>query len=224
MTQIDSLTEILQQRSSCRAFKADPVPDDVITRIVATARHVPSWCNAQPWQLSITKGRATDRFRTALTQAATQGETPKPDVDWPAGYSGVYAERRRACGFQLYDSVGIEKSDHDRRRDQMLRNYAMFDAPHVAIITSPTELGAYGAMDCGGFITAFTLAASALGVATIAQAAIAAYAPQIRQQLDIADDRLILCAISFGYAAEDAPINKFRTARADPADIIAWHS
>jgi nitroreductase len=224
MTQIDTLTNILQARYSCRAFKPDPVPDDVITQIIATARHVPSWCNAQPWQVTITKGAATDRFRTALTEAASQGTPPDPDLDWPKGYSGVYAERRRTCGFQLYDAVGIDKSDRAGRAAQMLRNYALFDAPHVAIISAPAELGPYGAMDSGGFVTAFTLAATALGVATIAQAAIAAYAPLVRDHLDIPDDRLILCAISFGYADQDAPINQFRTERADPADIIDWKS
>ena len=224
MTQIDTLTDILQARYSCRAFLADPVPDDVITRIIGTARHVPSWCNAQPWQVTITKGDATDRFRTALMQAASKGVPPTPDLDWPKGYSGVYGSRRRSCGFQLYDAVGIDKSDGAGRSAQMLRNYALFDAPHVAIITAPAELGPYGAMDSGGFVTAFTLAATALGVATITQAAIAAYAPLVREQLDIADDRLVLCAISFGYADTDAPINQFRTERADPADIIDWKS
>jgi len=224
MTQIDTLTDILQARYSCRAFKPDPVPDDVITQIIATARHVPSWCNAQPWQVTITKGAATDRFRTALTEAAGKGTPPVPDLDWPKGYSGVYAERRRTCGFQLYDAVGIDKSDRAGRAAQMLRNYALFDAPHVAIISAPAELGPYGAMDSGGFVTAFTLAATALGVATIAQAAIAAYAPLVREHLDIPDDRLVLCAISCGYANQDAPINQFRTERADPADIIDWKS
>ncbi|MFT6089282.1 nitroreductase [Sulfitobacter sp.] len=224
MTQIDTLTDILQARYSCRAFKADPVPDDVITQIIRTARHVPSWCNAQPWQVTITKGDATDRFRTALMDAASQGAVPEPDLDWPKGYSGVYGDRRRTCGFQLYDAVGIDKSDREGRSAQMLRNYALFDAPHVAIITAPAELGTYGAMDSGGFVTAFTLAATALGVATIAQAAIAAYAPLVRDHLDIPDDRLVLCAISFGYADTDAPINQFRTERADPTDIIDWKS
>jgi nitroreductase len=224
MTQIDTLTDILQARYSCRAFLSDPVPDDVITRIILTARHVPSWCNAQPWQVTITKGDATDRFRTALMDAASQGAVPEPDLDWPKGYSGVYGDRRRTCGFQLYDAVGIDKSDREGRSAQMLRNYALFDAPHVAIITAPAELGPYGAMDSGGFVTAFTLAATALGVATIAQAAIAAYAPLVRDHLDIPDDRLVLCAVSFGYADTNAPINQFRTERADPTDIIDWKS
>lgn len=224
MTQIDSLTDILQARYSCRAFQPVPVPDDVITRIIATARHVPSWCNAQPWQVCITKGGATDRFRAAMMEAASAGTAPQPDLEWPQGYSGVYNDRRRTCGFQLYDAVGIDKADREGRTAQMLRNYALFDAPHVAIISAPAELGPYGAMDCGGFVTAFTLAATALGVATIAQAAIAAYAPLVREELQIPGDRLILCAISFGYADKTAPINQFRTERAAPADIIDWKS
>ena len=224
MTPYETLTEVLKSRYSCRAFLPDPVPDDVVTQIVDAARHVPSWCNAQPWQVTITKGEATDRFRTALLAEASKGTAPQPDLAWPSGYSGDYAERRRTCGFQLYDAVGIEKSDRAARMAQMLRNYALFDAPHVAIIHTPAELGPYGAMDCGGFVTAFTLAATALGVATIPQAAVAAYAPLVHDHLGIGDDRLILCAISFGYADEEAAINQFRTKRADPAHIIDWKS
>ncbi len=224
MTQYDTLTDILTARYSCRAFRPDPVGDDVITQIVDAARHVPSWCNAQPWQVTITKGDATERFRKLMLAEATKGTAPQPDLAWPAKYEGTYAERRRTCGFQLYDAVGIDRSDRAARMAQMLRNYALFDAPHVAIIHSPADLGPYGAMDCGGFVTAFTLAAAALGVATIPQAAIAAYAPQVRAHFGLDDDRHVLCAISFGYGDADAPVNRFRTTRAGPADIIDWQS
>ncbi|MGJ5619785.1 nitroreductase [Sulfitobacter sp. MF3-043] len=224
MTSYETFTDILKSRYSCRAFRPDPVPDDVITQIITAARHVPSWCNAQPWQVTITKGAATDAFRDVMMTAASTGTPPQPDLDWPSKYSDAYAERRRTCGYQLYDAVGIEKSDRSGRMAQMLRNYALFDAPHVAIIHSPAELGPYGAMDSGGFVTAFTLAATALGVASIPQAAIAGYAPLVRDHFDIADDRLVLCAISFGYANKDAPINQFRTERAVPDQIIDWKS
>lgn len=223
MKHYDALLDTLQSRFSCRAFRPDPVPDETITRIISAARHVPSWCNAQPWQVEITRGQGTDTLRTALMETAAKGTPPQPDLDWPASYSGHYKDRRRTCGFQLYDAVGIEKGDRAGRAAQMLRNYALFDAPHVAIIHSPAELGPYGAMDTGGFVTAFTLAATALGVATIPQAAIAAYAPLLRDHLQITDDRLILCAISFGYADAEAPANQFRTDRATPDDIIRWH-
>ena len=222
MTQIDTLNDILKARHSCRGFRPDPVPDAVITQIVKTARHVPSWCNAQPWQVSVTKGAGTETFRQLMLETASAGGVPQPDLPWPKGYSGAYAERRRTCGFQLYDAVGIDKSDRKGRQDQMLRNYALFGAPHVAIVHSPAELGPYGAMDSGGFVTAFTLAATALGVATVPQAAIAAYAPQVREYFELGEDRLVLCAISFGYADVDHPANQFRTERAEPSDIIEW--
>ena len=172
--------------------------------------------------MTITRGAGTDAFRAALLEAASADTPVAPDLPWPTGYSGAYAERRRTCGFQLYDAVGIAKSDRAARQAQMLRNYALFDAPHVAIVTAPAELGPYGAMDCGGFVTAFTLAATALGVASIPQAAIAAYAPLVREVLALPEDRLVLCAISFGYADETHPANAFRTERAAPSDIIDW--
>ena len=39
----ETLTQVLRERHSCRAFRPDPVPDEVITRIVTAAGQVPSW-------------------------------------------------------------------------------------------------------------------------------------------------------------------------------------
>lgn len=221
MTQ--DLNALLDARFSCRAFLANPVPQATVADIVTTAQKVPSWCNAQPWQLIVTAGAETDRFRDALYEAAST-TPPAPDMDWPKGYPGVYGDRRRACGFQLYDAVGVTKGDRAAGAKQMMENYRLFGAPHVAIVTSPADLGAYGAMDTGGFVTAFCLAAQSHGVATIPQAAIAAQAPFVRAHFDIPDDRLILCAISFGYADEGHPANSFRTARAAADDVMDWRS
>jgi nitroreductase len=218
-----TLLDLLTERHSCRAFRPDPVPHEVITRIVETAQRVPSWCNAQPWQVSVTDPAASARLSAALLNAV-QNDAPKPDLEWPLRYTGIYQDRRRTCGFQLYEAVGIARDDREARTNQMLENYRFFGAPHVAIITSEAELGAYGAMDCGGFVAAFTLAAQALGLATIPQAAIAAYAPTVRAELNIPENRLILCGISLGHADPDHPANAFRTERATPDQVIDWVS
>lgn len=221
MTPFETLDAGLAARFSCRAFQPTPVPRADQARIIAAAQKVPSWCNAQPWQLIVTEGAATDRFRDALYDVARRA-APAPDLPWPTEYPGVYGARRRACGFQLYDAVGIEKGDRAASATQMMENFRLFGAPHVAIVTSPAALGAYGAMDTGGFVTAFCLAAQALGVATIPQAAIAAHAPFVRAHFEIPEDRLVLCAISFGYADKTHPANSFRTARASVADAVDW--
>ena len=218
---LDDFDALMAQRFSCRGFRPDPVPRDVIEAIVGAARRVPSWCNAQPWQVTITSGEETDRFRAAMIEEARSG-THDPDLPFPTGYSGAYRDRRRTCGWQLYEAVGVEKGDRVGSARQMMENFALFGAPHCAIVTSPAELGAYGALDCGGFVTAFALAAQAAGVASIPQAALASYAPFLHRWFDIPGDRLVLCAISFGYADPDHPANGFRTARAEVGDIVDW--
>jgi len=221
--QFQTLSDLLNARHSCRGFRPDPVPREVTERIITAAGRVPSWCNAQPWQIIVTAPPQTESLSKALLHAV-ETDTPGPDLDWPTRYTGVYQERRRTCGFQLYEAVGIARDDRAGRHAQMLENYRFFGAPHVAIVTSDAELGAYGAMDTGGFVATFTLAAQALGVASIPQAAIAAYAPTLRDALDIPDDRLILCAISFGYADPDHPANAFRTERAPLDQLVDWRT
>ncbi|WP_306116905.1 MULTISPECIES: nitroreductase [unclassified Roseovarius] len=213
-----ALGRILDARFSCRGFRPDAVPEETVAKIVSAAGSAPSWCNAQPWQVTITRGAETDRFRAALLETVAN-EKPAPDLPWPTGYPGVTGDRRRTCGYQLYDAVGITRDDHAARAEQSLENFRLFGAPHVAIISSEAALGSYGALDCGGFVTAFTLAAAALGVGTIAQASVAAYPAVIRRHFDLPEDRLILCAISFGYADPDHPANGFRTERAELGEI-----
>ncbi len=156
---LTALDQLLHSRYSCRGFLPDPVPEDVLRQIVVAAGRAPSWCNAQPWKVTLTRGAETQRFRTALLETVS-AEPPAPDLPWPEQYTGVHQDRRRACGHQLYEAAGIARDDHAARKDQTMRNFSFFDAPHVAIISSGRELGPYGAMDCGGFVTAFTLAAT----------------------------------------------------------------
>lgn len=219
----DTLEEVLAARWSCRAFQPKPVPRPVIEQIVKAAGHAPSWNNTQPWQLIVTDSNETDRLRGAF-YAHAETTPPSPDLDWPEGYPGVLGERRRACGWQLYDALGIRKEDKAARGHQMMENFRFFGAPHLAVVTSPRMLGAYGAMDTGGFVTSFCLAAQAHGVATIAQAAVAAHAPFLRDWFDIDQERLILCGIAIGYADSDHPVNSYRTAREPTEAILDWRS
>ena len=152
----------------------------------------------------MTSGDETDRFRAALLDAVAT-DTPRPDLPWPERYPGAHGARRRECGLQLYEAVGIAREDRAARAEQGMENYRLFGAPHVAIVHSEAALGPYGAMDTGGFVTAFMLAATALGVGSIAQASVAAYAPFIRAHFGLPETRLILCAISFGWPDPEHP-------------------
>ncbi|HEX2887671.1 nitroreductase [Vineibacter terrae] len=215
------LADLLAQRYSCRGFLPQSVPQATITRILELAQRTASWCNAQPWQVVITSGAATDRFRDAIYRHATSNPADA-DIPFPREYRGACLARRRECGFQLYDSVGIKRGDREASGRQGLENFRLFGAPHVAIITSDEALGVYGAVDCGAYVSNFMLAARSLGVATIAQAALASQSKFVRSHFGIGDDRLVVCGISFGYEDTAHPANGFRTRRASVAEAVTW--
>ncbi|MCY1443301.1 Nitrobenzene nitroreductase [compost metagenome] len=135
----------------------------------------------------------------------------------------MYQQRRRDCALQLYESVGIAAGDRVASQQQTMRNFSLFDAPHVAIITSDRALGTYGAVDCGGYVANLLLAAEALGLGAIAQAALARHSAFVRRHFGIDDSRLVVCGVSFGYADHDAPANRFYTTRAATEDTVLWH-
>lgn len=219
-----ALERLLLQRHSCRAFRPDPVPQAVLERIVELAQRTASWCNTQPWQVHITRGDATERFRQTLLAPPSPAEADGPqDFAWPAAYEGVYQQRRRESGLALYDSVGIARGDREASARQARENLRLFNAPHVAMITTEEALGVYGAIDCGGYVANFMLAATSLGVNCIAQAALAKRPECVRAFFDLPATRRVICGISLGYADKEHPANAFRTTRAHIASTVSWH-
>src|SRR4051812_10931800 len=200
------LAALLAERTSCRGFRGEPLPRETITRLLGHAQRTASWCNAQPWKIHLLGGAALEQAREALPAYAA-AHPAAPDLPWPAAYRGVYLERRRECGFRLYEAVGVARGDRAGAARQGSENYRFFGAPHVALVTTDRDLGVYGAIDCGAWVSTFMLAARAAGVAAIAQAALASHPDFWRARLGLDDDRLLVCGVSFGYADESHAAN-----------------
>jgi nitroreductase len=223
------LSRLLAERYSCRAFRPEPVPRAVIERMLAIAQMSASWCNSQPWRTIVTEAEGTERFRKALydhalADAAANGGVPqmRPDFDFPAAYRGVYKDRQREVGWQLYESVGVAYGDRVASGKQALENFRLFGAPHVLVVTSERDLGTYGAIDSGLYVGSILLAAQSLGLGMIPQAALATYAPLMHEHFGIPESRMIVVGASFGYADDSHPANNFRSRRAPLEDVVEW--
>lgn len=214
--------DVVRSRYSCRQYQQRPVARETIERILQLAQQTPSWCNCQPWQVWLISGGAIERFRQALYAHAAGAAPAQPDFAFPLRYEGSYRERRKVCGVQLYQALGIGREDKAGAARQSLENFRFFGAPHVALVTTQAQLGVYGALDCGLYVATFMLAAQNLGVASIAQAALASYPDFIREYFDLPPERKLVCGISFGYAQHAHPINAYRTARAGTQESVAW--
>ena len=206
-------------RYSPRAFLPNEVESATQREMFRIASRTASWCNTQPWQVHAVSGDALSQLAESLTDQAETTD-PAPDFTLPRSYNGVYSERRREAGFALYRALGISRDDREARHDQLMKNYSFFGAPHTAIVTTDRDLGVFGAIDCGAFIANLLRAAHRLGVQTIPQAAIALYPRTVREVLAIPGDRLVVCAVSYGYADLSAPENAVRTERAAVDDFV----
>jgi nitroreductase len=217
----DTFASILKARYSCRGFRPDAVPRAEIDAVLSAAQQVPSWCNSQPWHVTVCGVAETERLREALYPHAAEA-SHQADVPFPEAYEGPYRDRRRECGWQLYDAVGVQKGDRAASGKQMMENFRLFGAPHFLLVTTPKRLGSYGVLDCGAVVTGVLLGFEARGIASVAMASVAGFSPFMRDWFDVPEDRNVLCGVSFGYADSDHPANAFRTTRAPLAEVVNW--
>jgi nitroreductase len=220
-----ALGRLAAERWSCRAFLPGQVPRQQIATLLELAQRAPSWCNTQPWEVYLTEGAATDRFREGLLACAiAEGPEPCPDIPMPAEYAGVHLQRRREAGWQLYEAVGVARGDRAGSARQALKNFELFGAPHAAVITVDASQGSYGVLDTGIYVANFLLAAASLGLGAVPQAALATYSPFVRDFFDVPEDRAVLLGISFGWPDRDDPANSYRTSRATLDEAVHWVS
>ena len=211
-----ALAELLARRHSVRGFRPDPIPRADLVALFAAAQRAASWCNIQPWRVAITEPPCTQALSTMMLTSAKAG-FPSPDLAFPLDYPEPYLTHRRECGGALYAAMGIARTDKAPRYDAWLRNYAFFDAPHLAVVSVDRRLMPYALIDVGVWLGVLLTQATAMGIDACPMAAVAAYPVPLRAALPIAETDAILFGIALGHEDPAAPANRCRTPR-DPVD------
>ncbi|MBA3540271.1 MAG: nitroreductase [Deltaproteobacteria bacterium] len=212
LVEIAALEATWRARHSSRGFRPEPIDAATLHRLFRAAQAAPSWCNVQPWCVVVTSPPKTAELAAALQLAARAGQV-KPEIAFPSEYPAPYHQRRVECGVALYRSMGIARDNTAGRYDAWLRNYALFDAPHAAVVSCDRRLGPYAYVDVGVWLGYVLTAAAALGIDTCPMASIATFPDTLRAQLPIAETEVVLFGLVLGHAAEDVPANATRTTR-----------
>jgi nitroreductase len=221
MTPADHLSALLRARFSCRAFTEEAVDPAEIEAALRDAQNVASWGNTQPWQV-YASGQEDTRALAAALFEHTKSAPHQSDIPFPTGFPDKQRERRRTCGWQLYGALGIQKGDREASGRQMRENFRLFGGQAFVLITTPKVLGAYGVLDCGGFLTGFLLALEARGLGSVAMAAVAGFSPFMRAWYEVPEEEDVLCGVTIGHKDMTHPANSFRTERAGLAEVVRW--
>ncbi|MBW1894837.1 MAG: nitroreductase family protein, partial [Deltaproteobacteria bacterium] len=78
-------------------------------------------------------------------------------------------------------------------------------------------------LDVGLSVSYLLLAAEAKGLSTCPIGLITEYGDDIKDVLNIPEEKEVLLAISLGYEDETAPENNFRTDREPLNEILTWY-
>ncbi len=201
-------------RRSVRAFLPDAVGDDLLHRLLQSARQAPSGANLQPGSFIHVRGLARERLSAELVAAFRAGQQEVEDYAYfPKPMPSLLRRRQVAAARALYGALGIAREDRSARDGQFERNFRFFDAPVALLITIDRDFGSGGYMDLGMAIYGLMLAAEAEGLSTCAIGAMATYPGLIRRTLGLDEKETLVCGMAIGYADAAAPVNATRTTR-----------
>lgn len=216
---------LVRERRSIRGYKPDPVPKEVLEEIIELAAGAPSSMNTQPWHLHVLTGAPLDRIRQGNSERMLAGAPVQREIPMHGGYEGVHRERQVEIAIQLFEAMGIERNDKERRQDWVMRGFRQFDAPVSVVVTYDKSLepGATVAhFDLGAITYGLVLAAWSRGLGAVINGQGIMQSAVVREHANIPDDQVIMTCVALGYPDEDFAANKVKSRRRGHGDIATF--
>lgn len=201
--------EVVLGRRSIRGYKPDPVPKALIREVMEMAMRAPSSLNTQPWNFYVVTGDVLDRIREGNTERNLAGVPPSRESRSHGAYKGVHRERQKEIAGQLFEAMGIDWDDKERRNDWVLRGFRQFDAPVAVVITYDRSIhgGDIGPFDCGAVANALVNAAWSRGLGCVINSQGIMQSPVVREHAGIPDDQVIMICVAMGFPDDSFPAN-----------------
>src|SRR5262249_12104238 len=110
--------EAVSRRRAVRGFTDQPVPREVLERVLSAAAWSPSGWALQPWQSYEVTGAPLAQLKKLATERVAAG-VPWDEREfemYPPALKSPYAERRSAFGKERYSALGIAREDLEARQ------------------------------------------------------------------------------------------------------------
>jgi nitroreductase len=216
------LKESIEQRKSTRAYRQDTVPRELLREILRGALRAPSWGNTQPWKMTVVGKAALQAIIAESVKRILAGEGVSPDVERPGDWPKELDRRYKENGRKLFEVLGIERGDQEKRNAHRLSMFRFFGAPQAIYLHQDRTLSAYSIFDAGLLAQNIALLAEEKGLGTCFLAVTVLFPEVIRKHTGIPETDRILIGLAIGYPDEDAPINRFRSGREPVENLVRW--
>ena len=220
-----NVTDALETRRTCRAFRDTPVPRENLESILRTAQRAPSGGNLQPWRVYVVQDPVRQQIIDAVREkmpATPRGEGAEYHI-YPPELTEPYKTRRFEVGEQMYAKLGIPREDRGARLMWFVRNYEFFGAPTAMFFTMDRQMQEGQWSDLGMFLQSIALLAREAGLHTAFQEAWAVWTPTIVEILGIPENEMLFCGMGIGEEDPDHALADLRTDRAPLEELATFH-
>lgn len=213
------LKDVIKQRRSVRAFKSDKVPRGDVEKVLEAAIRAPSAINLQPWELTVVMDEEKERLTRVLLKAYHEKQIscspgnvkPLPGVFGARGRESFEGMKpyldRMSCDFDTFINEG---------------SCRFYGAPVAIIACIDDAFSKARLVDIGLCLGYLLLAAQDAGLWTCPIGLISAYSDEVKDCLNIPDDKNVVIGVALGHPDWNNPINDFVSSRETMAKVVRW--
>lgn len=209
------LEQAIKERKSIRAFKPNPVPKDLLKKIIEKAQRAPSWANTQPWEFAVVTGKKLKAIQEAFVKRGpAEMQNYQSDVARPGDFPEPFISRIKKM--QVKENRGrttaLSPAEMAERMNLNFRHYGATTCLYLILnknfVYQEKGVNTWALYDSGAAVQNIMLLATSYGLGTIAQAMAVIYPDILHKELGIPDDKLIALGIAIGYPDWKAEVNE----------------
>ena len=201
--------DVVMGRRSIRGYLKKPVPKALIREVLELAIRAPTSLNTQPWNFHVVTGDVLDKIREGNVERNLAGIPHSREFRLGPDYAGVHRERQIGIAIQLFEAMGIERHDKEKRMDWVMRGFRQFDAPVSIVITYDKSIQGsdVAPFDCGGVVNCLVNAAWSKGLGCVINSQGIMQSPVVREHAKIPEDQVIQTCVAMGWPDDSFPAN-----------------
>ncbi|MEI9476979.1 MAG: nitroreductase [Deltaproteobacteria bacterium] len=213
------LVKTVKERKSVRAFKPDPVSRQTIEEILRLVTHAPSAINLQPWEFTVVMGEERERLSRRLIKAYHEKQIScGPGNVKPLPKTvGKRGAKTLSMMNPFFEEMGVDPAKFINEG-----SCNFYGAPVAVIVCLDDSFSKGGLVDIGISLGYFLLTAHDFGLGTCPIGLITAYGDELKDELNISENKEVVVGIAVGYPDKESPINHFKSPRDEPEKFVRW--
>ena len=211
-----NVLEAIKSRRMIRTFQTRMPPKSLIETCLEAATWAPSATNQQPWEFIVASGDDLREITDVTKRHFAARIRERPPFDQVPDH---YRERQKEVFAAMNQAVENQEID---TREMYTDSLRFFNAPYgVYFVTHKTHDYQYQ-VSVAAAIENFLLAVVSHGLGACWQGTAVICQEELKQQLGLAENKVVLAGVGVGYPVEDAPLNNFPRNRATVAECTTW--